>query len=186
MHHTPPHLLDLLAFAAVVVAAPLSAQQPQQLRPGQRVRVSVDSLPQRQLRLVGTVASLSPGYLVLMGADSGPLTIPVRIVRKLEVSSGTTGSKAAEGALLGFLGGASVGALIGVLGIPRCGFRRATCEFATPVGAAIGGLVGMFVGGVIGAQVSRERWESVPLDRLRVTVLSRPGSRLGLGFSLGF
>jgi len=186
MHHAPASLRTLLVgFAAAAMAVSLSAQQPQQLRPGQRVRVSIDSLPQLQVQFVGNVASLSAGHLVLMRADSGPLTIPVRIVRRLEVSRGMTGSKAGEGMALGFLGGAGVGALIGALNKPKCGGFMSMCELAAPVGGAIGGLVGLLVGGIVGLQFPRERWEAVPLDQLRVTVVG-PGGRLGLGVSVAF
>lgn len=53
----------LLTLTALGVAPPLAAQQPQPLKPGQRVRVTIDSL--HPCEIVGSVTSLTADTLVL-------------------------------------------------------------------------------------------------------------------------
>lgn len=55
--------------------------------------------------------------------------------------------------------------------------------------AALAGLIGVpgaFVGLAVGASTKKERWESVPLDRLRVSMVPRRDGGLAIRVSLAF
>ena len=45
---------------------------------------------------------------------------------------------------------------------------------------------GAGIGGLIGAFVKTDRWEAVPLDQLRVSVVPQRGGRFALGLSISF
>ena len=53
-------------------------------------------------------------------------------------------------------------------------------------GAAVVGVTGALVGLGIGALSKSERWEDVPLDRLRVSIVPLPDGRLAFGLSVVF
>ena len=77
------------------------------------------------------------------------------------------------------LGGALAGAAVGpTLNDPEDGLTAA--NWAT-VGAVLGVPTGMLLGTLIGASIKRDRWEEVPLDRLRMSfVPQRDGFAFGL------
>ena len=52
--------------------------------------------------------------------------------------------------------------------------------------ATIFGLGGAVVGTLIGSAVKTDRWEEVPLDRLRLQVAPQRDGRFGLGLSVRF
>ncbi len=93
----------------------------------------------------------------------------------------------------GFLLGAVVGAVIGLVSYGECESQGAfSClgpdgpEIYALGGAIIGGLGGLVVGALIGSATETERWEEVPLDRLRVSLGPQRDGRFGLGASLRF
>ncbi len=53
-------------------------------------------------------------------------------------------------------------------------------------GSVIGGVLGTAFGGLIGLQIQTDRWEEVPLDRLRVGFAPRQDGSLALGLSVRF
>ncbi len=78
-------------------------------------------------------------------------------------------------------------AVIGVV----LGFDSCTDGFVDPGGCAlVGGLffgaAGALLGALLGANVKTERWVSVSLDALRVSVGPQRDGRLGLGMSVKF
>ena len=62
------------------------------------------------------------------------------------------------------------------------------CNFAGgfAVGFGIGFAGGALIGVAIGGFIKSDRWEEVPLDRLRVSVAPQVDGRFALGFSVGF
>jgi hypothetical protein len=54
------------------------------------------------------------------------------------------------------------------------------------MGAGVGGLVGLVVGLGVSPLIKTERWEEVPLDRLRVSVAPQRDRRLGIGLAVAF
>jgi hypothetical protein len=54
------------------------------------------------------------------------------------------------------------------------------------VGAIVVAVPSAFVGGIIGAFIKTDRWEEVPLDRLRVSFAPQRDGRFALGLSVAF
>jgi hypothetical protein len=187
-------------FAALTMVAwlgPLSAQQ-RPLALGQRVRV--DSLHSgtfsegRLVRLVGDTVVLADGPRERAFVLGGH--------RHLWVPTGTrshTWGFAALGAGIGIVAGAltyspppppppCTGNPI-ICGIDFRGVEKTAQLYAQLRRAAVGSLVGMGIGALIGSQVRTTLWAPVlpdELDRLRVTIAPLPSGRLGLGASLAF
>lgn len=127
-----------------------------------------------RVRLVTTAGDRLTGVLGLIVADTLMLTVrdragpplsarPVAVdhVRELWVSRGRgRGRGALYGFGLGLVGGAAVGATLGVLSATE----RQGCDFCTKeAGAAFGAIGGAILaaplGAVVGALHGRERWE---------------------------
>jgi hypothetical protein len=51
---------------------------------------------------------------------------------------------------------------------------------------ALGGLAGAGVGAAVGALIRAERWQDIPVERLRVGVARQPGSKFGLALAVSF
>ncbi len=142
---------------------------------GARVRVSLRTplAPQSHLlreRIIGSLMNLE-GDRVIVSEKGGPgLSIPIESVRAFEVSRGRK-SGAGRGAVIGLLSGAAGG--IGA-GLIVCG--NGECEYSssdyTPLVAGVlgigGALFGAGVGALVGGRIHSDRWESIPLEDLRV------------------
>ena len=175
-------------LATVALLPPLSAQQAT-LAFGQQVRVvSLANGTIQNGRLVFVVADtvvLERGQRTEYPAvgSHGRLEIPRHI-----------GSHVVAGALVG----AGVGLLVGQLtwsmrDMVTCPFYGCGPLTGQAIGhggrVALGGVLGLAVGALVGAHVYTTVWEPVPedqLDRLRVGLVSEPGGGLGLGASLKF
>ncbi len=176
-------LLSLAASVALLAPfATLSAQQQPRVEPGARVRVSqchseLRFNGQRRNvceRSVGTLSTLSANTLeVADGADG--LVFALASVTRFDVYSGRK-SHLWVGAGIGLLAGAGAGAVTwtdcGMVDDSQC--RR--------YGALLFGGIGAVVGGVVGAFIWKtDKWEEVPLDRLRVSFApKRDGFAFGL------
>jgi len=198
MHRTAAHLIGVLAFAAVAVAVPLSAQQPQQLRPGQRVRVSPvrpDSTP-----FVGELLALADSSLTVRRDSADVRRFAFRDIRRIEVSQGRR-SNARTGATAGEVAGLVAGLAYGLstplrLGSCRHGFlsfcfvadagsvllSTGYILFTTALGTAAGGVLGAG----IGLFVKTEAWQVVSAEHPPVGVLSLRHDRVIVGLSLAF
>jgi hypothetical protein len=134
--------------------------------------------------LVGTVLALRPDTIVV-GNDE-PVELAISSLTRLEVSRGRE-SKARTGGIVGLIGGAVAGAVICIAS--KCSLTSQSVEPLEDEGlnsialaAALGGVAGYGVGVLIGSTIKVDRWEEVPLDRLRVTLLPqrRGGVTVGL------
>jgi hypothetical protein len=164
---------------------PLAAQQAP-LALGQMVRVvsSTDSAV-HQGRLILVVADtvvLAHGQSQEYAAVGGNSWL--QVARR-------TRSHALKGALLGAGVGMALGALTwawrGILSCPY--FDTCTTGIGQTGRIAVGGLLGVGIGTLIGAHVYTILWDPVPqdqLDRLRLGAAPPLRSRLGLGASLAF
>lgn len=159
------------------VPTEIVAQEPLSFEPGARVRVTA---PGCGLRGGATgLSALRGDTLVLENTEC-----PMATVTRFEVSRGQK-SNLMRGAGIGFAAGV-VGTLVGCLG--------GSCEFGDngvytdlrPEFAIAVGLMGGVVGGIIGYFVKTERWEEVPLDRLRVSLTPQRDGQLALAFSVKF
>ena len=123
--------------------------------------------------------------IVLETGEIGAHTrIPLASVTRFELSRGKS-RHAGRGALIGLGIGAGGGAIIGAIAevsgerycIDTCAAAGVLTAF-TAIGLAIPGLV---IGTVAGALIKTDRWEEVPLDRVRVSLApTRDGVSLGM------
>lgn len=171
---------------ALVLSAPISllAQRALPVAPGDRVRVTAPTVAKE--RLIGTVVKLGADtcWLEVEGRAS-PLTLPLAQVYKLEVSRGRK-SKAGTGSIVGFIGGAVTGAAIAAASIDEKEESFFSPDYgdlsdelgSIALGAALGGVAGAGVGALIGLTIKVDRWERVPLTRMRVSIVPcRGGGR---------
>ena len=174
-----PFVIAVLLLPAV---PPLAAQEPP-IKVGDRVRFW------RQQTL-----GVTEGTIAGWEADSFAITdnwIPITSVTRLEARRPkySRGARVALGAGGGLLGGALSGAL---LGFAVCSGESYSGSFCTDrgAGAAIGavafGGAGLVLGAIHGLFASIDRWEEVPLDRVRVSFGPQPDGRFGLGASVRF
>jgi hypothetical protein len=183
-------LIGICAISVVIPSASIRAQQP--VTPGDRVRVSNcyprflrGKLRNRCDRHVGTLTALTAQAVTLRVEDMAT-AVPLDSVTRLEVSRGRK-SHLLEGIGIGFLAGAGLGALVGaavdctqLLGTTS---NQASC---TGLGAAAGAASGLLIGAAVGALNKTDRWEEVPLDRLRVSVGPQRDGRFALAMSFSF
>lgn len=176
-----------LAILAVLVLAPLTDALAQELplRPGRRVRVTAPTIGIK--KQAATFDALRGDMLVVV-ADS-TMDFPLASVTRLDVYAGRQGH-ARRGAGIGFLAGVSVG---GVIGYFYCTAGTGDClDSSSDQGAelqligplAIGAVAGTLLGAAVGALIKTDKWEQVPLDRLRVSVVpTRSGFGIGASFA---
>jgi len=175
-----PLLVALTLVALGAPARPLAAQ----LLTGQRVRVEVSGAE----RVTGTITALTP-EAVSLDIDGTGRTFPRSSLTAVELSTGI-GSYWKIGAAVGGVVGA-VGTFVAL----NRGDSTNPCDsdanqdamgMGACVGiAALGGVGGALVGGFVGSLVHSERWETVPLDAVRLGLLpSRGGPSLGLSVAL--
>ena len=186
----------LVAILAFVPLASATAQV--RVRPGARVRVTghfcqlfysncVRGSPQQY---VGTFVTWEADTLVTE-SNGEILTLPIDWVTKLEVSQGQQ-SYTVEGAIIGLLVGGVAGAFTGYVTYEECVGRGFSClgafglGFNVGVGAVIGGLGGLVLGAITGASSKTDRWQEVPLDRLRVSLGPQRDGRFDFGASVRF
>ncbi len=154
------------------------------IAPGDTVRVTAPSMDMDES--VGTVAALETDTLTVQVEDrADALYVPLADVTKLEVRRGQK-SNAGKGALIGL----GVGAVVGVtFGFVACAAENGGSVCTNDVGesspfafaaatGAYGAVLGTGIGALIGLAARTDRWETVPLDRIRVSLTPH-----GLGVS---
>ncbi len=192
------HATILVAILAFVPLASATAQVP--IRPGEQVRVThppicpADTIcvgPSPRQRSVGTFLAWKADSLVVQ-SNGDTLSVPVNLVTRLDVSRGRK-TNTGKGAGIGFLLGGVVGAVIGLASYEECESQGAfSCigDLGPGVnalgGAIIGGLVGLVAGVLIGSATETDRWQEVPLDRLRLSLGPQRDCRFGFRASVRF
>jgi hypothetical protein len=175
-------ILGLLV--AVVGSSAAVAQEPAPLQPGQRVRVR--STVAHAPVLTGAVESIGRDTLIVRredGAAAGVATaIPFSGIAQLQVSQGRH-SRWVRGMLIGAGVGAVAGAIIGAATYDEDDWLFSTGENAV-LGALLFTPIGALTGAVIGLQVKTERWEGVPLDRVRPAVGGGAHGRVSFGIAV--
>ncbi len=154
--------LTLVAAALLLTtSSPLAAQEAP-VEPGARVRVTAPDLGIN--KYTGMLEGVEGDTLVV-----DTLRLPLASVTRLEVHSGQK-SRAGRGALIGAAAGVVSGAIIGAVACSGSCLGEAGSRPA--VGAALGAIAlvlpGLLVGTVAGALIKTDRWEDVPLKRIRV------------------
>ncbi len=162
----------LVVFICIFGGAPteIAGQGRLVLEPGSRVRVTAPGCGLREQ--VTRYRALRAGTLVLDTTEC-----PLASVTRLDVSRGRT-SHTALGAGIGLAAG-GVGTIIYCKAVDEYGCQLFDDDL-TPIMALIFGAGGALVGGIAGHHMETDRWEEVPLKRLRVTI----GPQLDGGFAL--
>jgi hypothetical protein len=172
---------------SVLLLAPLSdalAQTPLPLQFSERVRVTASefSLTEQEAELVGI------GNDVVVAVADSTLRLPVASLERFEVHAGRQGH-VWRGVGIGFLAGAVSGAALGATA--NCASSESCSPFESTgqvvaAGAVIVGLGGAVVGGIVGAFIKTDKWEEVPLDNLRVSIVPQREGRFALAASVRF
>ncbi|MFC1639849.1 hypothetical protein ACFL3B_03685 [Gemmatimonadota bacterium] len=180
------HRAVIFVTVAVLLAPfpSLSAQQPPPLEPGVRVRLTAPDCGFN--KHVGTLEALREDTLVFLGTSSqssDPNTCLLASVRRFEVIQGRK-SNVGKGIGYGSLVGGVVGSIVGSIDQASCTGWIIDCDSLPLFWAITLAVPGVFVGGIVGAFIKTDRWEEVPLDRLRVSFAPRrEGFALGLSLS---
>ncbi len=184
---------------AVLLLAP-SGNLQAQLRPGQRVRFTAPGVFSATGAV--TVVAVGTDTLVVRG-ESNTWRVPIGAMTKLEGNWGrkpNTATGALVGLLVGLVAGSVTGQVIGAktheceseLMFASCMTDGGTSGdvagqlLAGAWGSAVGAAVGAAFGALIGASIKTERWEEVPLDRLRVSFAPQRDGRFALAASVRF
>jgi hypothetical protein len=171
-----------LALSAALILTPFTNATTQQdslpLAPGQRVRITAPSLNVSKLQT--TLLEFRADTLV-----TEALVCPLADVTRLDAyqGRGISGGNVLKGAGIGLLGGAAVGALIG-LAYDAEG-SDASAEQAVAFFSGLGAAVGLVGGTLVGLVWRADRWEEVPLDHLPVSVVAQRAA-FGIGARITF
>ena len=171
----------VIAALFLPIVRPLAAQEPPPVSVGDRVRFWTQQ-----------VLGATQGTIAGWEADSFAITdnwIPITSVTRLEVRRrGSRGAKVALGAGGGLLEGALSGALLGFAVCSGESSSGSVCnaEIGAGIGAVAFGGAGLILGSIYGLFASIDRWEEVPLDRLRVSFVPHPDGSTGLRVSVTF
>lgn len=122
-----------------------------------------------------------------------PLVLPLDHVERLELGVGRKGH-GGTGAAVGLVAGGALGWALASSAYRPCEPSGWFSCFLSPesrgqagaYGAVGGAASGAVVGLLIGAVLTTERWERVPLDAVRLDLAPLPAGRLGLGVSISF
>lgn len=187
----PPSVWAAAAVLALVPCATMSGQQQESaVQSGARVRITAPcSFTAGDCRFEGSLARIGADTITLTVFGS-PVHRSLSTVRRLEVSRGRR-SHRLLGAGLGFVVGAGVTYVV-----LRSGGSTALCNQSAnqdAIGtrecialAALGGAAGAGLGALAGGMIKSERWEDVPIERLRVGLWRPPGSAVGLAAAVAF
>ena len=155
--------------------------------PGSRIRIT-ELQAGKSRRRSGTVVTAAADTVVLrLDGLRATTTFSLARISGPEVSRGRKGH-IAVGVGVGFLAGVGTGALVGALACKDHGCLDGSDEMGALVvalGAGIGGVVGMLVGGGIGAHKT-DMWEAVPSSRWQVSTLPTGADRLAFALSVRF
>jgi hypothetical protein len=152
------------------------AQEPLPVEPGVRVRVTA---PECELRgHAATFRALRADTLVLETTEC-----PLDSVTRLDVSGGQK-SHARLGAGIGFAA-VALGTVVYCKTVEFSGCVPYDSDL-TLAFALIFGALGGVAGGIAGYLIKTERWEEIPLERLRVSLAPQRDGGFALGFSVRF
>ena len=175
---TPQHSATLLVVLFLALTVDVVGQQ--FLQPGQRVRITAPALGLN--RHIATFRTLDVDMLVVDNDNTA--RYPLSSLARLETSVGRR-SHPWRGAWIGFLSGIGLGFLVWQVGDLGCYEGASTTNCAVVLGGGLGGAIGVVSGVIVGSFVKTDRWATVPLDHLRVSLRPHPdgfGIRARIGF----
>jgi hypothetical protein len=183
--------IGLAALLSSVAGA--HGEEPPELRPGARVRVSMRQQSQRAgevqtVKLVGRLLDSSESAVTLEGPDRSPLVLQRQQIERLEVSLRRSQRK--KGALIGLGVGFLLGAALVTADSSECPPPEEVflcLDFSGPEYAAAGGVLAGAGGALIGALAAPgEKWGPVGSHRAQVLVGPARGGGVRFGVSFGF
>ena len=182
------HLIWLGTIALLLSPTVAWSQEPSAIVPGSRIRITQLEAGKSRRRS-GTVVTAAADTVVLRPDGLGATaTVSLAKISGLEVSRGRK-RHMAVGVGVGFLAGVGTGALVGALACKDQNDCLSGSDDMGPVvvalGAGIGGVVGMLVGGGIGAHRT-DMWETVPSSGWHVSTLPTGLGRFALALSVPF
>lgn len=190
-------LASLLLVLVAIRLSALPAQEPPQ--PGQRVRITHECRTRTPVtRQVTTLCRRQAGRLLEVRADSITLAVGdqpagyrIGDLTRLELSRGRRSRWLAGGLVGSAIGGVAAFAVLnggGSKSLCNQSQNQDAVAFSECVGlAALFGMVpGFGLGALVGAVARSERWEEVPVSRLRLSVGPDPAARYRLAVSVGF
>lgn len=140
-------------------------------------------------RLVGGLVRLGADTITIATAAS-TTSLSLSRLNGVEVSR-VHGSRWLAGAGVGFLVGAGVTTVILNSGGSTSLCDRSANQDAISSGeclglTALGGLAGAGLGALIGSRIRTERWQDIPVERLRVGLAPQSGGRFSLAIGVDF
>ncbi len=170
-------VVSLLIVPLLIPSTSLSTQEQPPIESGARVRIT--STDPVLVKSVGTCLELSEGHLQFASGTTAEFwSIDVDSITALDVSRGRKP--------FGVLKGAGIGLLVGVVVYSNYPDREVDeGNVGILVGGAFGA-AGALVGAGVGTLVRTDRWEEVPLERLRLRPVATFDGRFGLAASVRF
>ncbi len=174
------HISLLIVVLAVTSFTNLHAQDSPPVAVGTRVRVTADPLAIDKYD--GTLQGWADDSVTV-----DTLQVALTQLTRLDVYRGRK-SNARKVALIGAASLASVGAAVALVvcsdgACESDGDYTALAVGVLTLGGAAGGAL---IGGIIGALIKSDRWEEVPLDQLRVSIVPQRDGRFAFGLSVVF
>jgi hypothetical protein len=161
-----------LTAAIIMIAVSGQLLAAQEIAPGTRVRIT---MPGAREPGIGNVITTTEQTIVARLVTGDTIRVSPSNIARLEVTDGQS-RHIWLGAGIGFIAGAATGAILGaaVPPDPNCNFACDTKLLGEALGAALLGVTGTVVGGIIGATHTTENWR----------VIYFPGRSTGMGVTL--
>jgi hypothetical protein len=181
-------LVTLMIISLIVAPlATIASQQSPPVKAGDRVRITAPSVSGSPF--VGAFVAIEADSLVVHDSvDTWRLSLAS--VEQVDLSRGRQ-SHTLLGAGIGFLVGGGVAVALLYTGGSTSLCDQSANQDAMNSGeciglSALGGVAGAGLGAIIGGFIRTERWQGIPLKRLRVSLRPQAGSRLGLALAVVF
>jgi hypothetical protein len=177
----------MLISLIVAPLATIASQQSPSVKAGDRVRVMAPSVSVSPF--VGTFVAIEADSLVVHDSVH-TWRLSLASVEQVDFSQGRK-SHTLLGAGIGFLVGGGVAVALLYTGGSTSLCDQSANQDAMNSGeciglTALGGLAGAGLGAIIGGFIRTERWQGIPLKRLRVSLRPQSESRLGLALAVVF
>ena len=170
---------SFIPFVLAVLFLSSRSQLQAQAFPDSGARVRIASPQLAGGRTVGLVERLTADTIVVAGRAIGRGTIT-----RIDLSSGHR-SQWRMGMGIGTATGLAIGAIVGGVGCQGTDVDGLPMICAGILGGA-GGVLGLGIGGLLGATTQGEAWSKIPLTSIRVTPIIRRTGQFGLSFGLPF
>jgi hypothetical protein len=183
MNRRSPNALSLLLVGSVLSLAGAArgedlAHPPPQpaLTVGSKVRLRAPSVG----RIEGIVIGMEDAFLQVRTDDRGPLKVPRDAITEMKIGAGRR-RRTVKGL---FVGAAIGGTTAGLAACCSLGASTSGSDQAQAIGAGLAW--GATLGAATGYFIKSERWTSLPLERVRVSVAASRRVGVSVSFGLSF